>query len=115
MSEALYPPLTVNQKQILRDVKFSGKLTRQQIASKLDIPQQVANQEISSLVIRRALVADTATSDLFSLGKEAKFRMSPAAHEGICDKVCPICGLDPCSKPMGHRGKCSCCDCSAGG
>ncbi len=114
MSEPLYPPLTANQEKILQAVKSSTRLNRQQIASSLGISQPEANSEISSLIIRGALAADAADSDLLSLGKEAGLWMSRAAKKGACDKVCPSCGVNPCAKPAGHAGMCYCSDCRHG-
>ena len=114
MPEPLYPPLTANQEKILQAVRTSPRLTRQQIAFGLGISQPEANNEISSLVIRGALVADAADSDLFLLGREATPWMSPAAKKGACDKVCPSCNVNPCAKPSGHAGMCYCSDCRHG-
>ena len=114
MSEPLYPPLTANQQKIMQTVKTSTRLTRQQIAAHLRVSQAEADSEISSLIIRGALVADAADTDLFSLGKEAGLWMSPAAKKGACDKVCPSCGVNPCAKPAGHAGMCYCSDCRSG-
>ncbi|MGE5610991.1 MAG: hypothetical protein ACM359_17205 [Bacillota bacterium] len=113
MSEPLYPPLTANQKAILEAVRGQGRLHRKQISALLGVDQREANNEISSLVIRGALVAD-GDSDIFALGKEAEFWMSPAAKKGACGKVCPSCGVNPCSKPAGHGGMCYCSDCRYG-
>jgi hypothetical protein len=114
VSEPLYPPLTPNQTKILQAVKASTRLTRQQIASGLGVSQSEANSEISGLVIRGALLADAADSDIFSLGKEAALWTSPAAKKGACAKVCPSCNVNPCAKPSGHAGMCSCSDCRHG-
>ena len=108
------PPLTANQKRILQAVKSSTRMTRQQIASMLGVDHREANSEISSLIIRAALVADPTDTDLFSLGKEASFWMSPEAAKGVCGKTCPSCGVNPCAKPSGHGGMCYCSDCKHG-
>jgi hypothetical protein len=111
VSEPLYPPLTASQKKVLLEVSISTRLTRQEIASSLGVSQSETNGEISSLIVRGALVADAANSDLFTLGKEAAFWMSPAAAKGACERVCPSCGVNPCAKPSGHAGMCYCSDC----
>jgi hypothetical protein len=111
VSEPLYPPLTANQERILKVVRSSTRLTRQQIASELGVAQREADGEISSLIIRGALVADANDTDLFSLGKEAGLWMSGSAKKGACGEVCPSCKVNPCSRPAGHAGMCYCSDC----
>ncbi len=114
MDEPLYPPLTTNQRKLMQAVKSATRLTRQQIADLLGVDQREANSEISSLIIRAALVADAVDHDLFSLGKEAGFWMPPQAVKGVCGKTCPSCGVNPCAKPAGHGGMCYCSDCKHG-
>jgi len=114
MSESLYPPLTASQKRILQAFKDSTRLTRQQIASGLGVSQTEATSEISGLIIRGAIVADAIDHDLFSLGREADFWMSPTAKRGACHEVCSSCGVNPCSRPSGHAGMCYCSNCRRG-
>jgi len=114
MDEPLYPPLTANQRKILQAAKCATRVSRQQIAGLLGVDQREADPEILSLIIRAALVADAADHDIFSLGEEASFWMSPQAVKGVCGKTCPSCGVNPCAKQAGHGGMCYCSDCRYG-
>ena len=114
MDEQLYPPLTANQQKILQAFDSATRVSRQQVAEMLGVSQREANSEISSLIIRAALVADSADTKIFSLGKEAGFWMSTDAAKGVCGKICPSCRNNPCAKPSGHGGMCYCSDCRYG-
>lgn len=111
MNESLYPAMTPQQERILASVKTSTRLTVQAIAEVLKLAERDARHEIAGLVLREALVADAVDHNLFSLGRRADFWMSPEAKKGSCQKTCPSCKVNPCSKYDGHPGMCYCMDC----